>query len=268
MKKYWTLFKVALQDAFSERGSALIWAFLDFLAPLMMLFIWLAIFQGQGEQGSVIGGFNLSQMLTYYFGVALISAVATAHNEWEVARDIQSGELSMYLTRPISYLGHQFVTNISWKVLKGSCIAPFLVITYLFFRQYLSFDFSPFQLLLFGLVLTLSYLLYFFNSMVFGLIPFWLEEYGSFIELNEMIRSLFSGQAIPIAFLPGVFLTIGQFLPYRLFYDLPLRILSGKATTTDLINGVAFQLIWLVLFIAAYRFLWRKGIARYSAFGG
>ncbi|MEK7611447.1 MAG: ABC-2 family transporter protein [Patescibacteria group bacterium] len=268
MSKYWTLFQVALQDAFSERGSAVIWAFLDFLSPMMMLFIWLAIFQGQAEQGTTIGGFNLSQMLTYYFGVAFISAVATAHNEWDVARDIQSGELSMYLTRPLSYLGHQFITNISWKLLKAVCITPFLILTFYLFRQYLAFDFSPFQLLMFFSVLALSYLLYFFNSMVFGLIPFWLEEYGSFIELNEMVRSLFSGQAIPIIFLPGAFLAFGQFLPYRLFYDFPLTILSGRATSSDLITGVFSQLIWLAFFIVLFRFLWRKGIARYSAFGG
>ncbi len=268
MHKYAILFLVALQDAFSERGSALTWAFLDFLGPLMMLFIWLAIYQGQKGSGGEIGGYNLSQMLTYYFGVALISAVATAHNEWEVAREIQSGELSAYLTRPISYLGHHLVANLSWKILKGLCVAPFLLGLYLIFKNYLSLNFTLWQLAAFGLVLVFSYLLNFFNSMVFGLIPFWLEEYGSFVELNEIVRSLFSGMALPIAFLPGVFLTIGQLLPYRYLYDFPLRILAGQAGAAEVSSGLVGLIIWLLIFAFAYSFLWRKGAARYSAYGG
>lgn len=266
MKKYWTLFLVALQDVFSERGSALVWAFLDFLAPLTMLFIWLAVYQGQGGE-TAIGGFNLSQMLTYYFGVALISAVATAHNDWDVAREIQSGQLSLYLSKPISYIFHHLITNLAWKMLKGLCIAPFLLLTFFLFKPYLSLAASPLQLLFFIPVAALSFLLYFLNSMIFGLIPFWLEEYGSFIELNEMLRSLFSGMILPLSFLPGVFLGISQILPYRLFYDLPLRILSGKAVGVEILSGIGWQFAWIVLFIFLYRFLWRKGVARYCAYG-
>lgn len=269
MKKYWVLFSVALQDAFSERASALVWAFLDFLGPLMTLFVWLAIYQGQGGGQEAIGGFTLSQMLTYYFGVALISAVATAHNEWEVAREIQSGELSLYLTRPLSYLRYHFITNIAWKILKGVCVAPFLLLAFFLLREHLSFSLTLIQLASFALVLGLSHLLYFFNAMVFGLIPFWIEdEYGSFIELNELARSLLSGMALPLSFLPGVFLTLGQLLPYRFFYDFPLRILTGKADRVEVVFGMTFQIFWLAIFAGLYRFLWRRGLARYCAYGG
>lgn len=268
MKKYWVLFLVSLQDAFSERASALVWAFLDFLGPLMMLFIWLAIYQGQSGGGGLIGGFNLSRMLTYYFGVALISAVATAHNEWDVAREIQMGELSLYLTRPFSYLAHHFLNNLAWKVLKGVCVAPFLLLAFFLFRPFLELSFSGGQLLVFLLVVSLSYLLYFLNSMVFGLIAFWLEEYGSIVELNEMIRALFSGAVLPISFFPGALLTLGQLLPYRLLYDLPLRVLSGKAGGDELLSGAALQLFWLGFFFILYRFLWRSGVRHYSASGG
>lgn len=268
MRKYWVLLSVALQDAFSERASALVWAFLDFLWPFANLLLWVAIYEGQKGRAITIGGFTLSQMLTYYLGVALISAVATAHCDWDVAKDIQTGELSLYLVRPLPYVLHQFLSNVAWKILKGLMIAPFLLLAFFLFRPFLAFHLSLSGWLVFLLSAVLAYLLYFFNAVIFGLFTFWVEEVGSFIEFNELVRSLFSGMAIPLSFLPGVFLTIGQILPYRYLYDFPLQIFTGRLAAGEILSGLAFQIFWLLVFLMVFRYLWRQGVARYSAFGG
>jgi len=268
MRKNWVLFTISLQDAFSERGSAVVWAFLDFLWPFVNLFIWVGIYQGQGGESTTIGGFSLSQMLTYYLGVALISATAVSHQEYEIIRDIQSGDLSNYLLKPLSYIKFQLVTSISWKILKGMIILPFILLAAFIFKNYIDFNLTPATTLVFIGVLIFSFLLYFLNAFIFGLLTFWVDEPGGFIEMNEIARSLFSGMALPLAFLPWPFSVISNILPYRYFYDFPLRILSGRIENSDILNGLLAQLGWLLIFYCIYKVLWRRGISRYSAFGG
>lgn len=268
MRKSWVLFTISLQDAFSERGSAIVWAFLDFLWPFVNLFIWVGIYQGQGGAEVTIGGFSLSQMLTYYLGVALISAVAVSHQEYEIIRDIQSGDLSTYLLKPLSYVKFQLITSISWKILKGSIIFPFILIAIILFKDHISFNLNPTTALVFIGVLVLSFLLYFLNALIFGLLTFWVDEPGGFIEMNEIARSLFSGMALPLVFLPGPFFVISNILPYKYFYDFPLRILSGKLGTTEILNGLLMQFVWIFIFYTTYKVMWRRGISKYSAFGG
>lgn len=265
VKKYLTVFSLSLQDAFSERGEAFIWVILDFLGPLMMLFVFLAIYQG-GEQE--IAGFNLSQMLTYYLGVMIINAVATAHSDWDLFRLIAQGELSNFLIKPLGVFSTQLLGNVSWKILKGAFLCPFLIIIFFFFRRFLTFSLTP--PLVLGLVvsLALAYFLYFLNSFILGSLTLFFEDPSNFINLNEMLRTLFSGAWLPLVFFPPFIQRLAAFLPYRLLYDFPLKVMTGKISFTDLLWGLAWQVFWIVALFLLYRVIWQRGVRRYSAYGG
>ena len=52
------------------------------------------------------------------------------------------------------------------------------------------------------------------------------------------------------------------------FDTMPISIYMGKITGTDLWLGLAMQAGWVLLAFLFARFMWQRGIKKYSAFGG
>jgi ABC-2 type transport system permease protein len=48
----------------------------------------------------------------------------------------------------------------------------------------------------------------------------------------------------------------------------PISIYLGKAAGAELWRGLAIQFLWVVAAYVFARFMWRRGVKRYSAFGG
>ena len=54
--------------------------------------------------------------------------------------------------------------------------------------------------------------------------------------------------------------------PYQLYF--PISIYLGKAAGAEMWRGLAMQLFWVLVAYVFARLMWRRGIRRYSAFGG
>jgi ABC-2 type transport system permease protein len=48
----------------------------------------------------------------------------------------------------------------------------------------------------------------------------------------------------------------------------PVSVYMGKVAGAALWQGLAVQFLWVLLMYALARFMWRRGIKKYSAFGG
>jgi ABC-2 type transport system permease protein len=48
----------------------------------------------------------------------------------------------------------------------------------------------------------------------------------------------------------------------------PISIYMGKLTGGGIALGLLTQLFWVLVMYALARFMWRRGIKHYSAFGG
>jgi ABC-2 type transport system permease protein len=56
-------------------------------------------------------------------------------------------------------------------------------------------------------------------------------------------------------------------LPFHCFIDLPTRLILGRATTAEAWQGLGIALVWAVLFGMMARFIWQRGLLRYSGAG-
>ncbi|HEY2328699.1 MAG TPA: ABC-2 family transporter protein, partial [Verrucomicrobiae bacterium] len=54
--------------------------------------------------------------------------------------------------------------------------------------------------------------------------------------------------------------------PYQMYF--PVSIYMGKVAGADLWRGLAMQLLWVLAAYVFARFMWRRGIKKYAAFGG
>ena len=114
----------------------------------------------------------------------------------------------------------------------------------------------------------MAFLLGFFLEATMGMIGFWFLEVSSLLFVYMLFSFFFSGHMFPIDMLPGVWKTVVNAMPLQYLAYFPAAVFLGKIQGHALASGLAIELGWVVLFAMACRLAWRRGTARYSAFGG
>jgi ABC-2 type transport system permease protein len=78
---------------------------------------------------------------------------------------------------------------------------------------------------------------------------------------------VFAGQIAPIAIMPQALQGVCYALPFYYVLGVPTEILRGEAEPGRALVLIAVQAAWLVVCWLAFRVLWRRGLAHYSAVG-
>jgi ABC-2 type transport system permease protein len=240
----------------------------SFIPLFAMLSLWRTIYAGSDSAGAH-SGFTQAQMIFYYLLVAVVD-VFTAVNEddWQIAADIREGNISQFLLKPVDYLWYRLSLFCSGRLAFISMAALPLAVFIFCYRQY----FLPppgglaFGLFLFSLVLTA--LLQFFISYAMAMLAFWLLEISTLIFILFAFEYLASGHLFPLDVLPPALKQI-LFLtpfPYQLYF--PIQIYMGKVAGGELCRGLVMQFLWVLAAYGFARFMWRRGIKKYAAFGG
>ena len=127
-------------------------------------------------------------------------------------------------------------------------------------------DGLTFGLFLVSLVLTA--LLQFFISYGMAMLAFWLLEISTFIFILFAFEYIASGHLFPLDFLPQGLQQVLFFTPFPYQMYFPVSIYMGQSSGVELWRGLAMQLAWLLLAYVFARFMWRRGVRKYAAFGG
>jgi len=268
MKKYWHVINVGFQSNLQYRFNYLTRTLFSFIPLFAMLSLWRTIYGGGGPAGGH-GGFTEAQMIFYYLMVAVVD-VFTAVNEddWQIAADIREGNINQFLLKPVDYLWYRLSLFVSGRLAFILMAAlPLAVFIFCFRRYFLPpADVGTFGIFLVSLGLTA--LLQFFISYAMAMLAFWLLEISTFIFILYAFEYLASGHLFPLDVLSP---TLKQILfatpfPYQLYF--PIQIYMGKVTGAGLGLGLLTQFLWVVTAYAFARFMWRRGVRKYSAFGG
>ena len=268
MKKYFHVINVGLQNNLQYRFNYLTRTLFSFIPLFAMLSLWRTIYAGNAQTGTH-NGYTEAQMIFYYMMVAIVD-VFTAVNEddWQIAADIREGNISQFLLKPIDYLWYRLCLFFSGRIAFIAMAAVPLGIFIFCFRQYFL---SPPDALTFGIFLVslvFTALLQFFISYAMAMLAFWLLEISTLIFILFAFEYLASGHLFPLDVLkPGLqeilFLTP---FPYQMFF--PVQIYMGKISGVSLWQGLGTQILWVIVAYGFARFMWARGVKKYSAFGG
>jgi ABC-2 type transport system permease protein len=84
-----------------------------------------------------------------------------------------------------------------------------------------------------------------------------------------MLFSFFlSGHMFPLNMLPEPWHTLVGWLPLQYLAYFPSAVFLGKVRGSQLAWGLSLQAMWILFFFATSRYLFQRGLRRYSAFGG
>jgi ABC-2 type transport system permease protein len=268
MRKYFHVIVIGLQNNLQYRFNYLTRTLFSFIPLFAMLSLWRTIYAGN-ERAGEHNGYTQAQMIFYYLLVAVVD-VFTAVNEddWQIAADIREGAISQFLLKPVDYLWYRLSLFFSGRLAFISMASIPLAVFIFCYRQYFL---APPDALTFGVFLVslvLTALLQFFISYAMAMLAFWLLEISTLIFILFAFEYLASGHLFPLDVLPPVLRQI-LFLtpfPYQMYF--PIGIYMGKVAGSDLWRGLAAQLLWVLAAYVFARFMWRRGIKKYSAFGG
>jgi ABC-2 type transport system permease protein len=121
---------------------------------------------------------------------------------------------------------------------------------------------------MFLLSVLLTALLQFFLSYAMALLAFWVLEVSTFIFILFAFEYLASGHLFPLDILPAGLHRVLDYTPFPYQMYFPVSIYMGRTTGAGLARGLLIQAAWVLAAYLLARFMWYRGIRKYSAAGG
>jgi ABC-2 type transport system permease protein len=266
MIKYFYIFKLAWMERMAYRANFFMEILSGIFSSLIVIFLWIAIYRNASQ--SILGGYSLSEMITYLLGGGLINSfiLTTAENP-ETSQNIQDGTLSVFLVKPLSPYGIWLTRDLSAKTfffLLG--LGGYLIVA-IFFRGYLIPIVSVTYLALFILSLILAGLLQFLFFEGLSLLAFWVENTYGLRFTMRVIMEIIGGAIIPLSFFPQILQKIFFLLPFPFLIYLPMNIYLGKIPFEEILTEFIKEGGWILGLSILNFIIWKKGIHRYVAMG-
>jgi ABC-2 type transport system permease protein len=267
VRKYGHVIAIGLQNNLTYRVNFLFRSLFGLIPLMASLSLWRTIYAGKSTDD--VGGFSHAQMISYYLLVVIVDMLTAVYeDDWQIAADIKDGNISQFLLKPINFIGYRLSLFFSGRIIYAS-VALIPVAAFILFQK--SYFVWPPDAATFGaftLSVILTALLQFFTSFAMAMLAFWVTEVSTFIFILYAFEYLASGHLFPLNILPTGLQQVLAWtpFPYQLYF--PVSVYLGKVTGAALVNGLIVQTLWVVLAFCAARWMWNRGLKKYSAAGG
>jgi len=275
---WWTILRISLEERLVYRGDFALGTLMRFLPIVTQIFLWWAIFESKkadelaaGARGVALSirGYSYDDFVAYYLLTMLSRAFSSMPGlASTTARQVRDGEVKKFLIQPIDMVGFLLVSRVAHKLAYYSvAVAPFALVFFLC-RGYFSGWPDAGTMAAYLAALVMGFVLGFFLEMAIGLISFWFLEVSSLLFVYMLLSFFLSGHMFPLDMLPEPWNYIVDFFPLRYLAYFPAAIFLGKVQGMALVWGLLIEAAWVLFFIALTRFMWSRGVRRYSGFGG
>jgi len=272
---WWTILRIALEERLVYRGDFALGTLMRFLPIITQIFLWRAIFESIGANGPVgaseasIRDYTYRDFVAYYLLTMLSRAFSSMPGLASgVARQVRDGEVKKFLVQPIDMVGFLLISRLAHKLAYYSvAIGPFALV-YFLCRDYFPGWPDGLTMAAYLSALVMGFVLGFFLEAAIGLLSFWFLEVSSLLFVYMLLSFFLSGHMFPLDMLPEPWSTIVDFFPLRYLAYFPAAIFLGKIQGAELAMGLLVEVGWILFFIVLTRFMWARGVRRYSGFGG
>ena len=273
LRKYYKIFQASLVERMAYRGDFLLGTILRFLPMITTILLWQAIYKGSGQaslSGSVTGiSFRYREMIAYL----LLTNISRMFSSMPglaggIAKDIRDGTLKRYMIQPVDMIGYLFAYRMAHKV--AYIVTSFLPYVLLFWICRSYFDGFPdaLTMLAYLVSLILAFMVGFFFEAAVGMVGFWFLEVTSLLYIVMTLNFFISGHMLPLDLLPQPWSGLLKALPFQYMAYFPAVVFLKKVQGWDLVFYLIGELLWAVLFMLLARWLYKRGLRHYSAFGG
>ena len=267
MTKYLHVINIGLQNTLVYRVNFLFRAAFGLIPLMATIFLWRAVYAGKSDP--MVAGYTLAGMISYYLLVTVVDALTgVTEDDWQIAADIKDGNINQFLLKPIDYMMYRLCLFLSGRLIYMA-VAVFPVGLFVFVQR--EFFVAPASLDAFVLFLgsmLMTALLQFFMSYTMAMLAFWVLEVSTFIFILFALEYVAGGHLFPIDILPKGLAEVLKFtpFPYQLFF--PVSVYLGRVQGNELWLGLGIQAFWTLFFFLFARWVFSRGIRKYTAVGG
>ncbi|NWJ46807.1 MAG: ABC-2 family transporter protein [Chloroflexi bacterium] len=259
-RRYWTLCKVAFQERMEYRWNVLFYSMLALLPVMVGIYLWTTIFNSRNDPQAV-------KYITTYYLVAGFLGWRIAQYQWTIMFEIREGRMATGLLRPMSYPAKTFWFEVGGRTWSTIITIPVFVLAAVFLGENFKLPENGWTWALVLLSFMLAYVLNFFITASLGLLTVWQNQPEGFFALYGFGSGALGGTMVPLALMPGGIGDILQWLPFAYIYSLPARIFLG-ISAEQLVQGLAVQVVWLVIAALFFKWMWRKAIQGFEVYEG
>jgi len=244
------------------KGQMIAWIIADIIKIFGLCFIWLAA----SRVSNVV---DQEYIVSYYILVMFVSKFTSDYTVEFGVRNILDGRFSNFLVKPYNYLLEYLGTNIGSNILRIILFLPAFIIAIYFawVNNFWIVEFNPYLILLSLIAILLGFGISFLLGNIISLAAVKIKEMDGIRIFYYNIASLFSGEFIPIPFLPQIGRFLLELLPFRYTLSFPVEILLGRLNDYQKEIGFLTATVWLVILFIIYKIVFKKAIKKYEAEG-
>lgn len=269
--KYVNIYRVSLIERLAYRGDFLLGTVLRFLPMVTTILLWRAIYESADDTalGSGDAKYTYTQMVAYLLLVHISRMFSSMPGlAVGVARSIRTGDLKRYLVQPLDMIGYLLAYRAAHKTAYiATSFFPYAILFVACAGFFDTFPDGP-TFCLYLMTLILGFLVGFFFELTMGMVGFWFLEVTSFLYVINTVNFFVSGHMFPLDLLPPFWAQLFKFLPFQYLAYFPAAVFLGKVPFEELTQGILIQMGWAIGLILLSRWLYARGLRRYSAFGG
>ncbi len=266
-RAYFKVFNIGLQNTLVYRWNFFIRLLMSFLPLLGLVYFWRAIYAGR--DGELINGYSYGDMIFYFMLVNLVQALTMPlDDEWQIATDIRDGQLNQFLLKPLDYFGYRVLLFVSNRAVYTVVAAIPTLVLFIYFRGYVSLPEHGVTWVFTIAALVLTAILQFLITYAIAMFAFWILEVSTLVFIYFAFEYIFAGHLFPLDIMPQWMYAVVKWtpFPYQLFF--PISIFKERLETVQMIEGFGIQILWILLIGMLVRFLWTRGLKKYTAVGG
>lgn len=268
LRKYLNIFRVTLIERMAYRGDFLLGTLLRFFPLVTTLLLWRAVYASADRKE--MAGFDERQMIAYLLLIHISRMFSSMPGlAAGISRDVREGSLKKYLIQPLDLIGYLLSYRAAHKVAYIATSFPAYAVLFGLCHSY--FTHLPDLLTFAGYLvsLLLGFFVGFFFESALGMMGFWLLEVSSLLWVVNTLNYFISGQMFPLDLLPGFWRhLLLDYLPFKYLAYFPAVVFLGRVRGMELVQGLVLEALWALVLFGLARWLYVRGLRRYSAFGG
>jgi ABC-2 type transport system permease protein len=255
------LLRVGLLEAVAYRGEMLVWV-LSSTMPLIMFALFDAL-----VQDAPIGRYGESELAAYFLATFIVRQLTSSWISWQINMDVRDGTLGTRLLRPVHPLVGYTADSIAVMPLRLVVSLPVaIVLLVLVGTRQLPRD--PAMWLLWAISIAGGWLISLFVSFAIGALALFIESSTKVMDAWLALYFVFSGYLVPIAFFPARVRALLDFFPFRYQIGLSVELMTGAHARAEALALVGRQWAFVAILAAIALVTWRRGLERFTAYGG
>ena len=260
---FWQITKRSYRQYLTYRAATLAGLVTNFFFGILRASILVALYGTQTEVDCI----SIKAVITYAAMTQAVIGYLSLFSWFDLMITVYTGEIATDLLKPMSYVGFWMAKDLGRAIVQ------------LFFRGFtvmvgyeLLFDLiwpqGLKQLLALCLALIFSWLISFLWRFLANLAAFWSSNARGVLRLLFTLSWFFSGFLMPLRFFPDWVVKLSYLTPFPHMLNTVVEVYLGVLEGTDLLQALAYQVLWIMVLYLAGQIILRAGVRRLVILGG